>query len=108
MRGSRNLKGKKFSVANPSSEQGLQPSPFSRVSRVNALDSLPEVDEHEDVALYDPRKGFLDSYKEGDTPKFFGESSAFTFSRTLGKDTIQVPPGRRLEYWTIPSVRLHV
>ena len=73
------------------------------------MDSLHEADEYENddsVALYDPRKGFLDSYKEGDAPKFFGESSAFTFSRALGKDrvTTHMSPGRRPEFWTIPSV----
>ena len=104
MRGSRNHKGKQITATDPSVK-----SPFCRVSRVNTLDSLPEGDEPENVgfvALYDPCKGSVNSYKEGDTPKFFGESSAFTFPQVLkgGNWTVPTHSGRRPEFWTIPSV----
>lgn len=85
------------------------PSPFARVPRVDALGPLPETDEHENyglVALYSPKKGFLESHKEGVTSKFFGESSIFTFSQVMGKGASlpQVPSRQRPEYWTIPNV----
>lgn len=111
MRRSRKLNGRKIPGADSSVDQGLQSSALYRVPRVDALDSLPEENECENqdfTALYDPNKGFVDSYKEGYTPKFFGESSGFTFSQALGKDVMpNIPSRRRLEFWTIPSVSPH-
>ena len=90
-------------------ERGPSPSPSTHVPRVCALGTLSETEERDNddfIALYDPGKGFVESYKEGATPKFFGESSAFAFSQVLGKDSssIHIPPGRRAEFWTIPNV----
>lgn len=109
LRRSQKSEGKQGPAVGPSVERGPSPPPFTHIPRVDTLGTLPETEEHDNddlVALYDPGKGFVESYKEGATPKFFGESSAFAFSQVLGKDfsSIHIPPGRRAEFWTIPSV----
>lgn len=86
-------------------EQGLK---FTRVPQVNVFGSLPEADEYDknDLGvLYDPNRGFVDSHEEGGA-RFFGESSALSFSQTLSKGASQadVPPGRRPEFWTTHGV----
>jgi hypothetical protein len=100
------VKERKSAVLGAFAEQSLSTPPFTRVLQTDALDPLPEADEYENddfTALYDSSKRFVDSYKQGGAPKFFGESSAFTFSQLLGKDGL--PTGtRRPEFWTTPNV----
>jgi hypothetical protein len=105
----RKEKNKQSVTTGPSMDHARPSPPFARVPQVGALRPLLEADEHDDddfVALYDPKKGSLESHKEGVTPKFFGESSVFTFPQALGQSPLspRVPSRHRLEFWAAPTV----
>ena len=104
MRESQQAKEKQRALVDPTPSLGqAHPSlPFARIPQVDTTGALPETNERDNedfVVLYDNREGGI-YFDEGGSPKLFGESSVYAFSRIFGKDF----PTRRPKFWITPAV----